>query len=66
MKHLPYGSVKRGSAKLHPHNECCVCAECGFSKTSFRMKSKKKILEDIREYLQVDVGESINNGIKKR
>jgi hypothetical protein len=47
-----YGKRKRGSGKLHPHNECAVCSECKpASKKRVRQITKEEIKEEIKDYL---------------
>ncbi len=36
---IPYGKKKRGSAKIHPHNECDICGESDPSKARARRET---------------------------
>ena len=38
---IQYGKHKRGSAKLHLHNECGICSENHVSKSNERFESKQ-------------------------
>jgi hypothetical protein len=44
---VPYGSKKRKSGKLHPHNTCGVCEEQIVNKKRARRKAKEQIKQDI-------------------
>lgn len=44
-----YGKHKRGSAKLHPHNECGICSENHVSKSNERFESKQIMEQAIIE-----------------
>ena len=48
-KHVPYGMFKRGSGKLHPHNECAICDEKNISKKKARRKAKEEMKETLKE-----------------
>ena len=39
---IAYGKTKRGSSKIHPHNECEVCSENGISPKRERQNAKKE------------------------
>lgn len=47
---IPYGEKKRGSSKLHPHNECEVCSEKTFSKKAARREAKKYIDKQLEDW----------------
>lgn len=48
---LPYGSTKRGSAKIHPHNECSICSENSIEKNTARKEAEKEIQEQLNSNL---------------
>lgn len=41
---IQYGSVKRGSGKIHSHNKCAVCGETNISKGGHRRKVRMRLL----------------------
>lgn len=43
---LAYGKKKRGSAKLHPHNECAICSEIAIQKNTARKYSWRALLTE--------------------
>ena len=47
---IPYGSVKRGSSKLHPHNKCAVCSEKIISVKKARQMALAILEEQKREW----------------
>jgi hypothetical protein len=44
---IPYGKIKRGSSKLHPHNECGICSEQSINKKRARQRLAKQIKEEL-------------------
>jgi hypothetical protein len=46
---IAYGKRKRGSGKIHPHNECQVCSEMKIIKKHERQKTKNLIREKENE-----------------
>ena len=47
---LQYGKRKRGSGKIHPHNECAICSECKIpSKKHTRQVAREEIVAEIME-----------------
>lgn len=51
---IAYGSVKRGSGKLHSHNKCAVCGEKNISKGGHRKKIRMQMKELRRDYERSD------------
>lgn len=45
---LQYGKRKRGSGKIHPHNECSICSEC-------KPPSKKRTRQVAREEIAAEI-----------
>ena len=45
---VAYGKYKRGSGKIHPHNECSVCGENNVIKKRDRMKIKRELNRMVR------------------
>jgi len=44
---------KHGSSKIHPADECGICAENNKNtKTARRMKDKRNLLEDMNRYYE--------------
>lgn len=43
---IQYGKRKRGSSKVHPHNECGICSEIRVSKKRERQRARKEIKEE--------------------
>ena len=48
-----YGKRKRGSSKIHPHNECGLCSENNISKKTERQEAMKNIISQ-----QIDIKEN--------
>jgi hypothetical protein len=48
---IPYGKKKR-TYKLHPHNQCTVCAENKVNKKTARRKAKQQIREETNTKLK--------------
>lgn len=44
---IAYGEKKRGSAKLHGHDKCFICAEKNILKKSARQDAKKEIKKEL-------------------
>jgi len=55
---IRYGNYKRGSSKLHPHNECGVCSEKTISKKAARRKGKELIVRAINEFYNDEIIET--------
>ena len=45
---IAYGKCKRGSGKIHPHNECSICAENNVIKKRDRMKINRELNRMVR------------------
>jgi hypothetical protein len=64
----PYGKKKRGSGKIHPHNECGVCSENSFNKKKAREEGEALAKEGFNEWLAMlpndDFSEDFKNAEK--
>ena len=50
---IRYGNYKRGSGKLHPHNECGVCSEKTINKKAARREDRELAKEGMDEYAEM-------------
>jgi len=55
---IRYGEVKRGSGKIHPHNECCVCSEKTISKKAARRRAREDMGKSINEFYKDEIIET--------
>jgi len=49
---IRYGNYKRGSGKLHPHNECGVCSEKTISKKAARRMAKEDMEKATNDFYE--------------
>ena len=56
---IPYGKIKAGSGKIHPHNECYICdfSENNINKKKARQLNKKEIFDQLidREFENIPI-----------
>jgi len=55
---IRYGNYKRGSGKLHPHNECGVCSEKTISKSAARRRAREEINKSINQFYNDEIIET--------
>jgi len=48
---IAYGKRKTTSGKIHPHNECSICAEKNICKKTERRKAKEDIKKELETIL---------------
>lgn len=59
---IAYGRKKRGSAKIHPHNECGLCSESAIQKNTARKYNQRDLLtEALSEFESGSITRSDHN-----
>ena len=64
---IPYGKIKGGSGKIHPHNECYVCdfSEDNINKKRARGLGKKGIIKQLNDMEFENIPSELANIINK-